>query len=601
MNSVMGIDVRGLRRKGAAAAQRFPMAFSCAALATAGLVLVAGPGSAGPVSRVAWRVFAAASFGFPLFVAVKMLAERKGWGAPATAAARAAAALVAAACASALPAFPGVPALARFALLFMGFFPLMTLAPFPGRGEINGFWHYNRALLARFLYAVLLTQVLAAGIGFALAGIGYLIGIGVPASLYLRLWIAVSGLLGSIVFLRGVPLHPERLQTAVEYPRWLDVLTRTILIPLVALYLLILYAYAAKIAVAASWPKGGVAGYVLGFSAAGLLAYLLVYPVREKTESRLVPAFMRWFFPLLLPLTLLLFLSAWRRIADYGVTEIRYFGVIAAAWLSAACIYFIAAKAKNIKAVPASIAVVALLSSFGPWGAHDVSAWSQAERLERILVKNGILCAGKIGPAPDPVPAHDEGEISRIVRYLSERNEMGRIARWCDAGARARNGQDMMALMGLSYDPSRRGREIRFLARDARSLKVAGYDYSVKVSALLHGTNDRWEAPVDQPPGNKEPRYRLLLDGKEGKLFLTEGRETVLAADIVPLVRKLQAEFRDDARASPVRVPREKLEIAERRGFVGIKVCLSEIVGTEKEGTVRIGTVQGEVLVKTEP
>ena len=597
----MGMDIRGLRRKGAAAARRFPLAFSCAAIATAGLVALAGPGPSATASRAAWRLFAAAAFGFPLFVAVKTLAERKGWEGPALNSARAAAALVAAGCSLTLPGFPGTPAVVGFALLFMGFFPLMTLAPFPGRGEINGFWHYNRALLARFLYALLLTQVLAAGIGFALAGIDYLLGTGVPASLYLRLWIVVTALLGPVIFLRGVPPRPEKLQTTVAYPRWLDVLTRTILIPLVGLYLLILYAYGAKIVVQASWPKGGVAGYVLGFSAAGLLTYLLVYPVREKTESRLVPAFMRWFFPLLLPLTLLLFLSVWRRAADYGVTESRYFGALAAAWLAGACVYFIAAKAKNIKAVPASIAALALLSSVGPWGAHGVSAWSQAGRLEKILAKNGILCAGRIVPAGEPVPAQDEGEISRIVRYLSERDELDRVARWCDGGSKARNGQDVMALMGLAYDPSRRGRDIHFMARDARSLKVAGYDYSVKLSALLRGANDRWEAPVDQPAGNKEGRYRLLLDGKEGKLFLTEGRETVLAADIIPLVRKLRTEFRDEAKASPVQVPREKLEIAERRGFVGIKVCLSEIVGTEKEGTVRIGNVQGEVLVKTAP
>ena len=106
---------------------------------------------------------------------------------------------------------------------------------------------------------------------------------------------------------------------------------------------------------------------------------------------------------------------------------------------------------------------------------------------------------------------------------------------------------------------------------------------------------------MDQPAGRREGRYRLYLDGKAGKLFLTEGPETVLAADIVPLVRKLRAEFRDDGGRSPVRVPREKLEIAEKRGFVGIKVCLSEIAGTEQEGSVRFGSVQGEVLVKTAP
>ncbi len=242
MISLVGMDVRSLRRKGSAAARRFPLACSCAAIGTAGLAVLAGPAPSEAASRAAWHVFAGASFGLPLFIAVKTLAERKGWEAPALNIARAGAAVVAAACALTLPDLSGAPAVLRFALLFAAFFPLMMLSPFPGRGEINGFWHYNRALLARFLYALLLTQVLAAGIGFALAGIDYLVGISAPASLYLRLWIVVTGLLGSAIFLRGVPARAEKLQTAVEYPRWLEVLTRTILIPLVAFYLLILYA-----------------------------------------------------------------------------------------------------------------------------------------------------------------------------------------------------------------------------------------------------------------------------------------------------------------------------------------------------------------------
>ncbi len=602
MTAVTRVDIQSLRRKGVAAARRFPLAFTCAAIATAALLVrVEAHGS--PIARRAtWHFFLAALFGFPLFIGLKTLAERKAWEAPATNAARAAAVLLVAACSFAVP-FDSIGSLRedRLCMLFFGFCSLMSLAPYPGRGEINGFWHYNKALLARLLFAFLITQLLIAGIGSALAGIDYLAGSGASEFLCVRLWAIISVFIGSIIFLRGIPLRPERLQTAVEYPRWLGVVTRNVLIPLIGLYLLILYIYAGKIIAQASWPKGGVAGYVLGAVGHGILTYMLVYPVREKAESRVVPVFMRWIFPLMLPLALLLFLSVWRRIADYGVTESRYFGVLAAGWLAATCVYFIAGKAKNIKAVPASIALLAFLSSFGPWGAGSVSAWSQAARLEKILVKNGILSAGGIRPAAEPVPAQDEGEISRIVHYLSERDEMDRIARWFGDVAQARSEQDAMARMGLSYDPNRRGKEIHFLARDARSMKIAGYDYSVTLSALLASGNDTWESPVDQPAGNKRGRYRLFLNGKDGKLFLTDGQDTVLAADIVPLVRKLRAEFKDDGKASPIRVPREKLEIAERRGYIGIKVCLSEIAGTEREGTVRIGNVQGEVLVKTEP
>ena len=126
----------------------------------------------------------------------------------------------------------------------------------------------------------------------------------------------------------------------------------------------------------------------------------------------------------------MLFLSVWRRVAEYGVTESRYYGVLAAVWLAGVCVYFLVSKAKSIKAISVSLCIAAFLSAFGPWGALAVSEQSQMGRLESLLKKNGILSDGKVVKATKAVSPEDQGSISQIVKYLHERHGLRPFKRW---------------------------------------------------------------------------------------------------------------------------------------------------------------------------
>ena len=107
-----------------------------------------------------------------------------------------------------------------------------------------------------------------------------------------------------------------------------------------------------------------------------------------------------------------------RRINDYGITEQRYFILVLALWLLFIAAYFLISKTKNIKVIPISLCLLALASSFGPWGAFSVSLANQKHHLKFLLEKYSMLADGKIVPAKDTIPFRDHKQISSIINYL---------------------------------------------------------------------------------------------------------------------------------------------------------------------------------------
>lgn len=348
----------------------------------------------------------------------------------------------------------------RLSLFFAGTHLLVSVAPFIMKGEINGFWQYNKTLFLRFLTAVLYANVLFVGLAVALLSIDALLGVEIEGIRYAQLWVLVFIIFNTWFFLAGVPDNLDALDQNTGYPAGLKFFAQYVLIPLVSIYLIILYLYAGKIILNWSWPDGWVANLILGFSILGIFSLLLLHPIRNRSESIWIQRFSRGYYLVLLPLVLMLLLAIWRRVSEYGFTENRYFVLIAGVWLGGMALYFIFSEKKNIKVIPASLAAIVFLISFGPWGAISVSESSQIQRLESTLTDHNILADGKISTAEQSVPSEDVKEISAGVRYLANVHGLDEIQPWfkqnldnlADTSASENQlARSVVEIMGLEY------------------------------------------------------------------------------------------------------------------------------------------------------
>src|SRR5699024_11026378 len=106
-------------------------------------------------------------------------------------------------------------------------------------------------------------------------------------------------------FLAGIPSSFNYFSND-DYPKSLKIFTQNILIPLVIIYLMILYLYAGKILLQWSWPEGWVSNLILIFSIVGILAILLLHPIRNNRDNRWINRFSSSYFWSLVPLVVLL-------------------------------------------------------------------------------------------------------------------------------------------------------------------------------------------------------------------------------------------------------------------------------------------------------
>lgn len=289
---------------------------------------------------------------------------------------------------------------AEFFLLLLSAHLWVSFAPFLTNLEIQGFWQFNKSLFIRCIIGALYSFVLFAGLSIAFLAISNLFDVKIDEEAYARLFILIVAVFNTWFVLSGVPDELERLDEINDYPNGLRILTQFILLPLVTIYLLILYAYGFKILVTFEWPRGWVAYLVIGFSTVGILALLLVWPLRELEGFKWVKVYTRSFFIAVFPLILLLAASIYIRVDEYGITENRYFIIVLAIWLTLNAAYFLFSKVKNIKVIPMSLFFFALFSCYGPWSAFSVSENNQHAALVKFLNQKGMFKDGKVN-APE--------------------------------------------------------------------------------------------------------------------------------------------------------------------------------------------------------
>ncbi len=166
--------------------------------------------------------------------------------------------------------------------------------------------------------------------------------------------------------------------------------------PIVLVYIVILYLYLFRIVMYNTIPSGWVCIPILIFAIAGILTYLLIYPIRLDSSYKTIYLFSKYFFYILLPLLSLYFIAIIKRIMPYGITEDRYLVFMLGVWLLIISVYIIISKKDNIIIIPVSLFFVLFISAIGPWGMFQLSVQNQVRRLEFLLNKNHLLVNHKL-------------------------------------------------------------------------------------------------------------------------------------------------------------------------------------------------------------
>lgn len=391
---------------------------------------------------------------------------------------------------------------------------LVCIALYIGKKEINGFWQYNKRLIIRLFFTAISVGTLFVGISLSLASADFLFGLNVDFDWYSRIWVAVVGIIGTFIFMAGIPKEYHALETERTYPKVIEVFSKYILLPLVTLYAGILYLYGGKILVTGEWPKGTVSLLVILYAFFGMITMLLLYPLREREHW--VKKVSRVFYGILLPLTMLLFAAVYIRISEYGLTESRVAGVVFGVWLVGVSFYFLIGKQYDIRYVYFSFVVVMLVFSFGPVSVFALSRESQVNRLKALLEKHAILVEGKLKDEQhDSVSKKDLKEISSIVDYLGEVRGLKKLSPWFETSVEGWDSKKILKKMHLEYtqqwDASDDGVTTYFSADTSEDvIDVSGFDLLYRFRCY----DDCFKKEEFELKMNKEKNVLEVMDEK---------------------------------------------------------------------------------------
>ncbi|RKR14676.1 uncharacterized protein DUF4153 [Maribacter vaceletii] len=305
--------------------------------------------------------------------------------------------------------------LTRFFLYIIAGHLFVFFAPFIVKWNKNAYWNYLNLTGTAITRSLFFSGILYLGLVLALVAIEALFDVTIKGRRYGQLFIFCLGIINTWIYLADFPKNILK-NTEIHFNKPIEVLVKYILIPLVIIYLLILYAYSGKIVLEWKLPKGWVSYLVIALSILGYIIQIIINPVQKNIKSWTINRFFPWFYIVLIPLNILLFVAIFRRINDYGITENRYFVLAIALWNVAMIIYLLFSKNKALKVIPISLFAIAILSSFGFWGAYSVSNRSQTKRFEKIFTavkeKNNTATGSQLS------------QLKSILKFLEEHKKV---------------------------------------------------------------------------------------------------------------------------------------------------------------------------------
>ncbi|SHF88448.1 DUF4153 domain-containing protein [Chryseobacterium sp. OV279] len=300
---------------------------------------------------------------------------------------------------------------------------LVSFAAFLEKDKELNFWQYNKNLFVNIFLTAVFTGVLTGGVELAILAVDKLFDFNFNDNLYIDTFYVLAIFGSCFIFLLFNETGLDYLEKDGTYPVILKFFTQFVLIPLLFIYLIILYIYSFKIIINWELPRGWVSYLVLAYSIVGILALLLVYPLKEEKAKSWVKVFSKLFYYTIIPLIVLLFTAIFTRILEYGYTEPRYFVLLLALWLLSVVAYFVLNKTASIKFIPISLFAFGAFSLIFPYlNAFSVAKRSQKNELVALLENNKLLINNKIN-FEKKVSDMLVDEIADKFGFLAERKQ----------------------------------------------------------------------------------------------------------------------------------------------------------------------------------
>ncbi len=457
------------------------------------------------------------------------------------------------------------------------------------RNSDISFWEFSKVSVIQLIISFIFSQVLMMGLSLAILSLKQLFKVDVDPKVYGNLAVVCYGLFAPVYFLANVPAGTEKHKQEFSFDKFLKILGLYILLPILAVYTLILYVYLIQIVVKWELPEGWVSWLVSILALGGFLCMMILYPLRLNPENRIAGIFSKYFPIVLLPLLVLMTIGIFRRFDDYGLTINRAYVFLLNFWLYGISIYLFITKSAHLKWIVISFVVIAFVSSVGPWSVYNVTRRNMLNEIGQLLNESHLLKNGKvIDNSTYKIKINDTvgTELATKVEYVCMTFGSGAMQRFYKEPVGTKSAWDVEKALGINeiLPKVRNGNNANYFNANVRNenhiVEIGSYKTFIKINKA----ND-----VEEVYRTKE----LSVIYKNNTIMVNslDSKAKTLS---IPLLEKLKYIIQAQNQENNFSID----ELTQDNE--NYKLIINHIVGFQKPGTagITVTDLQAELFIK---
>lgn len=409
-----------------------------------------------------------------------------------------------------------------------------------------------------FFITVLFTGVIAGGISLILFAIDQLL-FSLDYKVYSHALNPIYTLFAPIFFLSFTPFYlgkkdrgltdeqlgerEETINKAIRCPKNLSILISYIIIPLTAVYTIILVIYVLLNIRGDFWTENLLEPMLVSYA----ITVILVYILASHLDNSFANLFRKVFPKVLIPIVLFQTIASFLKIGEIGLTHSRYYVILFGIFALIVSLIFSFLPPRKNGLIAAVLIIFSVISITPPIDAFTVSRVNQTNLLEKVLVENKMLENGEIIPNAN-ISTEDKKTITRTVQYLDRMNYIEDIA-WLPNKVFYYDQFKKTFGFNETYDRSRGGVESRYAYLDSERnpvVNIAGFDVMIEMhlNSSQREADEKHEQVIPFEKGGLSYTLTKQLVGDDDMISITDAQnETLIEFHTKKLAEQIFTDF----------------------------------------------------------
>ena len=264
------------------------------------------------------------------------------------------------------------------------------IAPFWKQKDENAFWIFLFRNIKALIIGALVATLLCCSVMALLFGCGALFEYEFHEKVYGYTAVFCTSVIFPILYFTGIPSIRECHEVTPTLNKFATSTIRFLFVPVLALAILLFYAYIAKFVILWDMPQGMVSYFVSGFMVYMLALATILYPANQSTEHAFEKKLLKIFPAACIPLVAMMSVGLIRRISDYGISTERLYVVGINIFFYAIIAILLIDKIK-CKSRCIAVTFCAMLFIFieSPFNAQMITDYVWMESIKAALVEQG--------------------------------------------------------------------------------------------------------------------------------------------------------------------------------------------------------------------